>query len=239
MKLALLGYGKMGKEIEQIALQRNHEITLIIDVNNKQDFTVENLNKCDVAVDFSIPESAFDNILKCFEARLPIVCGTTGWLYKYDEVVDLCKKQDGCFFYASNFSLGMNIFFKLNNYLARIMENFSSYDVEIEETHHIQKLDAPSGTAITLAEGILNNMTRKNTWKLGNTENETELKIDAIRKDTVPGIHTISYDSAVDFIEITHSAKNRQGLALGAIMAAEFIKGKTGVYGMEQMLKID
>jgi 4-hydroxy-tetrahydrodipicolinate reductase len=238
MKIALLGYGKMGKEIEQLALQRNHEIKLIIDVNNKQDFTVDNLKKCDVAIDFSIPESAFDNILKCFEAGLPIVCGTTGWMSKFEEAVDLCKKNDGCFFYASNFSLGVNIFFKLNNYLAQIMDKFPAYDVEMEETHHIQKLDAPSGTAISLAEGILKNLTRKKSWKLGNTDNESELKIDAIRKDTVPGIHTIVYDSAVDYIEITHSSKNRKGLATGAMMAAEFIKGKKGVYGMEQMLNI-
>jgi len=239
MNIALIGYGKMGKEIEKIAIARNHKITLIIDINNIADLNIENLSKADVAIEFTTPHTAIDNYLKCFEAGIPVVSGTTGWLQRYDEVITLCKKYNSAFFYASNFSLGVNIFFKLNAYLARIMNKYDNYNVEIEEIHHTQKLDAPSGTAITLANDIIKNITRKQKWELNTEDKINNLNIRAIRQDAIPGIHTIKYESEVDFIQITHSAKNRQGLALGAVMAAEFIKNKKGIFSMNDLLKFD
>jgi 4-hydroxy-tetrahydrodipicolinate reductase len=236
MKIALLGYGKMGKEIENIALGRNHTIVLKIDINNCSELTIENLRKADVAIDFSFPDSAYENIMKCFEADIPIVCGTTGWLDKFGEVENYCKKNKKTFFYASNYSLGANILFKLNKYLAEIMNRFQSYNPSMTEIHHIHKLDAPSGTAITLAEGIIEKIERKNSWELNSESSGQNLKIEAIREGEVPGTHIIRYDSAVDYIEIKHLAKSRQGLALGAVMAAEYIKDKTGCFSMEHLM---
>ena len=237
MNIAILGYGRMGKEIEKIARQRNHNISLIIDINNQKDLTVENLNKCDVAIDFSIPATAYENITRCFEASVPIVSGTTGWLEKYDEVISLCKQKNGTFFYASNYSLGVNIFFNVNKKLAAIMNKFEEYDVTLDETHHTQKLDAPSGTAITLANDIIDELERKSKWELEEKDQKSSiLKVRAHRIENVPGIHQVTYDSDVDLIEIKHSAKSRQGFAFGAVLAAEFVHLKKGIYGMKDML---
>ncbi len=238
MNIALIGYGKMGKEIEKVAIARNHHVPVIIDINNTVDLSGDVLKKVNVAIEFSNPGSVVDNILKCFVANTPVVCGTTGWMEHFEYIRQQCLSGQHAFFYSSNYSLGMNIFFKLNQFLARVMNNFDQYEVEIEETHHIQKLDAPSGTAITLANDIIKSIERKNNWKLNTQEHEDELKINAIRRDTVPGIHTIKYESVNDFIEMTHSAKSRQGLALGAVLAAEFLIGKKGVYSMDDLLKI-
>lgn len=238
MKIALLGYGKMGKQIEQIALTRGHTVPLKIDVDNQDEKTPEHLQKVDVVIDFSTPDSAYDNILTCFDANVPVVCGTTGWLDKKSEIEKLAKDTNQSFFWASNFSLGVNIFFRVNEYLAKIMNQYPDYDVAMEETHHTAKLDAPSGTAITLAEKILANLDRKNQWELDGTK-DTTLGISAIRKDDVPGIHKITYDSEVDFIEFVHSAKSRKGFALGAVLAAEFIVDKKGVFSMNDLLKLE
>ena len=237
MKIALLGYGKMGREIEKIAIDRNHTIELTIDINNSSDFTIENLKKCDVAIDFSFPDSAYNNIATCFKAGIPIVSGTTGWLDKYDEIIDMCSEYNGTFFYSSNYSLGVNIFFNVNKHLAGLMNRFNNYDVHVEETHHTQKLDAPSGTAISLANDIIEKIDRKEKWELDHMQNDKSiLKIKAHRIENVPGDHVIRYDSPIDFIEIKHSAKNRKGLALGAVLAAEFIKDKKGVFSMKDLL---
>lgn len=239
MKIALIGYGKIGREIEKILLERNHEVTLKIDIDNLQNFSLQNLRNADVAIDFSTPDSAFNNIIKCFEAGIPIVCGTTGWLDKYDEVIKTCRKQNGTFFYASNYSIGVNLFFKLNNYLAELMNKHNEYNVEIEEIHHVHKLDAPSGTAISLAEGIINKLDRKENWKLNESKEKNTLCIQAKRENEVPGIHKIKYDSDVDYIEIVHTAKSRKGFAYGAVLAAEFISDKKGVFSMEDIMKTD
>lgn len=238
MKIALLGYGKMGKEIEKLAISRKHEVPLIIDINNTGDLTSENLKKVDVAIDFSIPKSAYENIIKCFNANTPIVSGTTGWMDKFDEVKKLCKDKNQTFFYASNYSLGVNIFFKLNERLAEIMNHFNNYDVSMTELHHIHKLDAPSGTAISLADGIIKNIDRKKQWTLLPKKAEDAVVIEAIRKDEIPGTHIIKYDSAVDYIEIAHYAKSRQGFVLGAMVAAEFIHGKKGFFNMDDVLNL-
>lgn len=238
MKIALIGYGKMGKEIEQIALERNHTIPLIIDINNIQDLTPENLRKVDVAIEFSKPETAVSNIRACFKASTPVVSGTTGWQEHFETIKTECLSGNNTLFYASNYSVGVNIFFRVNQFLARIMNSFPEYAVSMEETHHTQKLDAPSGTAITLAEDILKNIDRKSRWQLNGQDDDQSMMIRAVRRDTVPGIHTITYDSAVDFIEIKHDAKNRKGFALGAVVAAEFIMNKKGVFSMDDLLKI-
>jgi 4-hydroxy-tetrahydrodipicolinate reductase len=237
MKIALLGYGKMGKEIEKSALERNHKLVLIIDVNNQHEFTVDNLKKVDIAIDFSTPDSAYNNILKCFGAGIPVVCGTTGWLDKYEEVKTLCEQHHHTFFYASNFSLGVNIFFALNKHLARIMDNLTAYDVKVKEIHHIHKVDAPSGTAITIAKDLISALHRKQKWELNKASDNTVINITAVREGEVPGTHIITWDSPVDCIEITHAAKSRKGFALGAILAAEFIKDKTGIFSMADLVK--
>lgn len=237
MKIALIGYGKMGKAIEQIAIARGHEIVSIIDINNPDGFTSESFKRADVAIEFTTPATAYTNYLKAFEAGVPVVSGTTGWLDKLGDIKEFCEKEGKTFFYASNFSIGVNIFFALNKYLAKVMNNFPSYDVKLTETHHIHKLDAPSGTAITLAEGILEEVDRKDRWTLGKEEQASDLPIYAIREGEVPGIHEIVYDSEVDYISIKHDAKSRQGFALGAVVAAEFTVGKQGFLGMEDMLK--
>lgn len=238
MKIALIGYGKMGKEIEKIAVDRGHEIVLKIDITNPQDLSIKNLQQADVAIEFTIPSSAVNNYKLCFEAGIPVVSGTTGWLDRQPEVFENCKKLDGTFFYASNFSLGVNIFFSLNKKLAALMANLDEYKIGITEIHHTHKLDAPSGTAITLAEGIMENIPVKTKWVNQETENNDELEIHSERIGEIPGTHTIKYDSEVDFIEITHSAKNRKGLAFGAVLAAEFSNEKKGVLTMNDLLNI-
>jgi 4-hydroxy-tetrahydrodipicolinate reductase len=238
MKIALIGYGKMGKEIEKIALDRGHEIVLKIDITNPEDLTIANLQKADVAIEFTIPSSAVSNYKLCFEAGIPVVSGTTGWLERLPEVHQLCKTLNGTFFHTTNFSLGMNIFFALNQKLAELMANRSEYTIEMKEIHHTQKLDAPSGTAITLAEGILKNIPQKKSWVNHSTSQTDELGIISVREGQVPGTHSINYDSEVDYIEITHCAKSRKGLAFGAVLAAEYSFGKKGILSMNDMLNI-
>ena len=237
MKIALIGYGKMGKTIEQIALNRGHQIVSIVDINNPEEFQSANFKSADVAIEFTTPATAFDNYMKSFAAGVPVVSGTTGWLDRIGEIKEKCEKEGKTFFYASNFSIGVNIFFALNKYLAKIMNNFPSYTISMTETHHIHKLDAPSGTAITLAEGIIENVDRKDRWTLETAEQPTDLPIHAIREGEVPGIHEVTYESDVDYISIKHDAKSRAGFALGAVVAAEFTAGTKGFLGMDDMLK--
>lgn len=237
MNIALIGYGKMGHEIEKIAKERGHNIVAIIDVSNTDEFDSPAFKSADVAIEFSIPASALDNYRRCFAANVPVVAGTTGWLEHMDEVKKACEENNQTFFYASNYSLGVNIFFVLNKYLARMMNDYPDYNVNIEEIHHIHKLDAPSGTAITLAEGIIENIDRKNHWNLEKEEKNTDLVIHSVREGEVPGIHEIVYESEADIISIKHDSKNRKGLALGAVIAAEFTKGKKGFLGMNDLLK--
>jgi len=238
MNIALIGYGKMGKAIEKLALSKGHKITLKITDTNIDEFTVGHLKKSDVAIEFTSPNVAFKNINLCFDAGIPVVSGTTGWLDKYDELKERCKTEKHSFFYASNFSLGVNIFFKLNQQLARIMNMFEDFDVSINETHHIHKLDAPSGTAITIAQGIISEIERKQYWKAEKAENNTQISIKSLREGENPGEHTVIYDTKVEKIKITHESKNRDGLAQGALLAAEFIIGKTGIFGMDDLLNI-
>jgi 4-hydroxy-tetrahydrodipicolinate reductase len=238
MKIAIIGYGKMGKEIERIALDRGHEIVLKIDVTNPDDLSVSNLQKADVAIEFTTPDSAVENYKLCFKAGIPVVSGTTGWLSHKQEVYQICENLNGTFFYASNFSLGVNIFFVLNKKLAELMAKQKEYQVEMTEIHHTQKLDAPSGTAITLAEGIMENIPELKSWVNHSTSQDNELGIISEREGQVPGTHIIKYDSEVDYIEITHCAKNRKGLAFGAVLAAEFSFGKKGILTMNDMLNI-
>lgn len=237
MKIALIGYGKMGREIEKIAIARGHQIVSTIDMDNESDFDSEAFKSADVAIEFSSPKSALNNYRRAFAANVPVVSGTTGWLEQLDEVKNSCEKEGKTFFYASNFSLGVNIFFALNNYLAKIMNQYPDYDVKMEEVHHIHKLDAPSGTAITLAEGVLDNIDRKTGWKLEKADSDKDLVIHAIRQGEVPGIHEIIYESEADIISIKHDAKSRKGFAFGAVLAAEFTAGKKGFLGMGDMLK--
>ena len=232
MNIALFGYGKMGKMIEKIALKRNHHIVAKIDL----DATDINFSEIDVAIDFSMPNAAFGNIKNCLEHKVPIISGTTGWLQDYQKAVELCEKNNGAFIYASNFSLGVNLFFELNSCLAKLMATQDQYQVTMEEIHHTQKLDAPSGTAITLAEGVLDN-TNYTNWKLDNA-GDKEIPITAKRIADTPGTHTVSYKSEVDSIEIKHTAHNREGFALGAVIAAEWIVGKTGVFTMKDVLNL-
>lgn len=229
----------MGKEIEKVAHERNHEISLVIDIDTRDKFTTENLSKCDVAIEVTVPESAYNNILRCFEANLPVVSGTTGWIDKLEDIKKRCESGQQSFLYASNFSIGVNIFFALNKYLARIMNRFGDYSPSIEETHHIHKKDAPSGTAITLGEDIIKESNKIKSWKLNTKVDDTTLPIIAKREDEVPGTHNIMYDSDVDNIEIVHQAKSRAGFALGAVLAAEFLHGKKGFYRMNDLLKLE
>ena len=233
MKIALLGYGKMGKVIEQIAVERGHEIVLKKSSSN----TFEGLKDADVAIDFSIPTTAVNHITECFNTNIPVICGTTGWLEHYNAMEALCKQKNGSFIYASNFSLGVNVFFELNNHLAKIMNNLKQYQVSMEEIHHTQKLDAPSGTAITLANGIIESSSYIN-WILENPK-ENELHIEAKRIENVPGTHSVFYDSNVDQIEIKHTAHSREGFALGAVVAAEWLVGKKGVFTMKDVLQLN
>lgn len=232
MKIALLGYGRMGKEIEKIAVSRGHEIVLKKDAGD-----IVDINLADVAIDFSVPTSAFENITDCINNQVPVISGTTGWLNKYDDAVALCEEKKGAFIYASNFSLGVNIFFELNKQLAKMMSNLEDYSISMEEIHHTKKLDAPSGTAITLADGIIENSSNEK-WELGEKSSENSIPIVAKRIPEVPGTHTVWYESEVDTIEIKHTAHNRKGFALGAVVAAEWIFGKTGVFNMKDVLNI-
>ncbi len=242
MKIALLGYGKMGQTIERIAIERGHQIVLKKDEFN----TYEGLSDADVAIDFSIPAVAVSNISNSFNANVPVISGTTGWLEHYEEMVSLCKEKNGGFISSSNFSLGVNLFFGLNEYLAKIMSKFDSYNVEMEEIHHTQKLDAPSGTAISLAKGVIENSDYSN-WTLetpapndpSDSEQVKQIHIEAKRIGDVPGTHTVTYNSTVDSIEIKHTAHNREGFALGAIIAAEWIVGKHGVFTMKDVLELN
>lgn len=227
----------MGKEIEQILIARGHTIPLIIDLNNTNDLDAAHLKEIDVAIEFTTPSTAYGNVVKCLEAGVPVVCGTTAWLDKLPQVEQLCKEKNGAFFYASNYSIGVNIFFEINRRLAQLMNRFGEYDVTIEETHHTQKKDAPSGTAVTLAEGILENLDRKQKWVCGTTTVPEELEVVAIRRSVVPGTHTVTYESDVDSLSITHMAKSRRGFALGAVLAAEFLYGKTGIFSMKDLMK--
>lgn len=232
MKIALLGYGKMGKVIERIALERGHEI--VLRKGSADNF--DGLLEADIAIDFSVPSSAVTHISECLNNNIPVISGTTGWLENYSNMVNLCEKQNGSFIYGSNFSLGVNIFFELNEYLAKMMKNLSDYNVSMEEIHHTQKLDAPSGTAISLAEGIIKNTDYKN-WTLDEASTN-EIYIDAKRIENIPGTHSIFYDSKVDQIEIKHTAHNREGFALGSVIAAEWLLGKKGVFTMKDVLGI-
>jgi 4-hydroxy-tetrahydrodipicolinate reductase len=232
MKIALLGYGRMGKEIEKIAISRGHEIVIKKDVDDEIEITL-----ADVAIDFSVPNSAFNNISNCLNNNVPIISGTTGWLENYKDAVALCKEKKGAFIYASNYSLGVNIFFELNKQLAKMMNTIEGYNISMEEIHHTLKLDAPSGTAITLAEGIIENSS-KNNWELGEKTSEENIAIVAKRIPDVPGTHTVWYESKVDTLEIKHTAHSRKGFALGAVIAAEWIADKTGVFSMKDVLNI-
>ena len=233
MKIALLGYGKMGKVIERIALERGHKIVLKKD----HDSSFEGLENTDVAIDFSVPDSAVENISECLNKDIPVISGTTGWLADYPKMVELCNAKNGSFIYGSNFSLGVNVFFELNEYLAKMMANLKQYKVSMEEIHHTQKLDAPSGTAITLAEGVIKHTDYAN-WTL-ETPISNEIHIEAKRIENVPGTHSIFYDSEVDQIEIKHTAHSREGFALGAVVAAEWLVGKKGVFTMKDVLGLN
>lgn len=238
MKVAIIGYGKMGHEIEQILLERDIKPFLIIDMENSDDLNSEKLAEADVAIEFTTPGTAYDNIKRCIDAGVPVVAGTTGWLERYDEIVEYCKEKNGAFFYASNYSIGVNLMFYINEKLASLMNDFPQYDVTINEVHHTQKKDAPSGTAITLAEGILEGCKHKKSWHLGTTNNPQKLEVTAQRRSIVPGTHTVVWDSEMDKITIEHEAKSRRGFALGAVTAAEFMVGKRGFYSMKDLLKI-
>jgi len=236
MRIVLIGYGKMGKEIERIAIDRGHQIVSKIDIENPDDLISLTNKEVDVAIEFSNPVSAFSNIMKCIEKQIPIVCGTTGWLEKKDEVEKATQSFDSTFFYASNYSIGVNLFFKLNKQLAKLMQPHAGYDIYTNEIHHIEKKDSPSGTAITIAEGIMSQYPNKNKWVNNEIPGADEIAIWSQRESTKPGTHTVKYISKVDQIEVTHEAFSREGFALGAVIAAEWILGKKGVLGMDDML---
>jgi len=249
MKIALLGYGKMGKIIEKIAVDRGHEIVLKIDYDNQPELTVENLQKADVAIEFSTPGTVLNNIAYCFNATVPVVVGATGWYAQIPQVKQQCEVKNSTLIYASNFSVGVNIFFHINRVLAKLMKNYNYYDVQVEEIHHTQKLDSPSGTAITIAEGIIENLDTKNEWvniltddgsqSAGKQIKSDQLLIESFRIENVPGTHTVIYDSEVDMLEFKHTAHNRNGFALGAVMAAEWVKDKKGFYTVQDMFNFN
>lgn len=235
MNIALIGYGKMGKEIEKIALSRNHKIGLKINKDNANLFTAEMLKDIDVAIEFSTPETVVNNINTCFNANVPIVVGTTGWYNQFNEIEKKCLSSNQSLFYATNYSIGVNLFMKINSYLAELMNNYPNYNVSMEEIHHIHKLDKPSGTAITLAEQIISKISSKKNWSI--TENsQDKLFIKDVREGEVPGTHIVKYQSAIDDVEIMHKAHNRQGFALGAVIASEFLKDKKGIYNMSNII---
>lgn len=238
MKIALIGYGKMGKIIERIARERGHEIVCVIDVDNRDDFDSPAFRSADVAIEFTVPQVAVSNYRRAFASGVPVVSGTTGWTEQLPELKAEIEKGGHTLFWSSNFSLGVNVFMAVNRYLAELMNRFPQYDVEMTEVHHTQKLDAPSGTAITLAEGVLEKLDRKKAWVKETASASDELAIKSVREGQVPGIHTVRYESAVDSITITHDAKSREGFALGAVIAAEFTVGKKGLLGMEDLMKM-
>ncbi len=238
MNIALVGYGKMGKAIEAIAVERGHNIVLKITSANKSDLTLLKSNHVDVAIEFTNPDVAPENVLQCLNAGVSTVCGSTGWYNQLDEVLKVNAASNTALLYASNFSVGVNIFFEVNKYLAKLMNTQPDYNVAMEETHHTQKKDAPSGTAITLAEQILEQLKRKDNWVLGSTQQKNELGIEAHRIENVPGTHVVTYSSEIDEIEIRHTAHNRKGFAMGAVLAAEYIHGKSGVFSMKDVLGI-
>jgi 4-hydroxy-tetrahydrodipicolinate reductase len=236
MRIALIGYGKMGKVIESIALSKHHQIVLKIDIGNPQDFTKANLQKADVAIEFTRPDAAVENIKKCLEFGVPVVIGTTGWLQELDNIQKICQKKDGAMLWASNFSIGVNIFFEMNRYLAQMMNHAPQYEVTTEEIHHTHKLDAPSGTSITIAQDLIAILDKKQSWVNHSSKNPNELEIISKRIDPAPGTHTINYHSNVDSIEIKHTAHSREGFAAGAVAAAEWLVGKKGCFQMRDML---
>ncbi|WP_118973319.1 4-hydroxy-tetrahydrodipicolinate reductase [Taibaiella koreensis] len=236
MNIALIGYGKMGKAIEQVALQRGHQVILRIGRQNREEFSRENLVMADVAIEFTSPESAPDNVLHCLDAGVPVICGSTGWNDRLYLAKEKCAVSNGAFLQASNFSIGVNIFFEINKQLASLMNDWPEYEVSIEETHHTAKKDAPSGTAITLAEQVIDNLERKKHWQLDAPSGEEVLPIKALREDEVPGTHRVHYRSAIDDIEIAHTAHSREGFALGAVLAAEFIRHRKGIFTMSDVL---
>ena len=249
MNIALLGYGKMGKIIEKIATDRKHTIVLKIDYDNQHELTSENLKKADVIIEFTTPGSVLSNIQHCFDAHVPVVVGTTGWYEHLDEIKENCERGNHTLLYATNFSIGVNIFFHINRKLAKLMNNYPYYDVQVEEIHHTQKLDSPSGTAITIAEGIIDNLDNKKHWvnvlsAEGNNTDDSDIKgdeilIESFRIDNVPGTHTVIYDSEVDSIEFKHTAHNRNGFALGAVLAAEWLHNKKGFFSVDAMFDFD
>jgi 4-hydroxy-tetrahydrodipicolinate reductase len=238
MRIALVGYGKMGKIIENIALNRGHQISARVNIENYTDIQAINRENTDVAIEFTQPESVIENLKTLFKGQIPVVCGTTGWLKHKPEMDALCLANDTAFFYASNYSIGVNIFFKLNEYLARVMQKYPEYQVKIEEIHHTEKKDAPSGTAITLAEGIIKNYPSLKNWINEESQNKADLSIISRREPQVPGTHTIEYQSPIDLIEIKHLAHSREGFATGAVLAAEWLKDKKGIFGMDDMLAV-
>jgi 4-hydroxy-tetrahydrodipicolinate reductase len=236
MKIALIGYGKMGKAIEEIAISKGHEIVLKIDIQNSHEFTKEHIQKADVAIEFTGPHSAYENVKKCLELGIPVVSGSTGWLDKWDEIKMLCASNNGCLIYSSNYSIGVNLFFEVNKHLAKLMEPYDSYDVAMVELHHTEKKDAPSGTAISLAEQILSNLGRKKQWVNEPSLTPSDLVISSERIDPAPGTHTVTYSSAIDTIQIVHTAHTRKGFASGAVLAAEFANKKSGIFNMKDVL---
>jgi 4-hydroxy-tetrahydrodipicolinate reductase len=236
MRIALIGYGKMGKMIEEIAMERGHEIVLKIHIDNTEEFTQENISKADVAIEFTGPDSAYENVKKCLDYGVPTVSGSTGWNTKLSSIKEHCLNINGSFLHTSNFSIGVNIFFEVNKLLATLMNAQPDYEVTLKEIHHTAKLDAPSGTAVSLAEQILSNLSRKKLWVNRDAQKEEELSIISERIDPAPGTHFVKYTSEIDDIEIIHTAHNRKGFALGAVLAAEFIANKKGVFNMQQVL---
>jgi len=236
MKIALVGYGKMGRAIEAVALERGHEIALKIDLDNLDELNTAHLSRAEVAIEFTGPHSAFSNVMACLEAGVPVVCGSTGWLEKFEEAKNYCLAHGGALLYASNFSVGVNIFFEVNKRLAALMEPHPEYDVAVTEIHHTQKKDAPSGTAISLAEQILDNIHRKKRWVNHTSDDPGELEIISDRIDPAPGTHKVLYSSPIDDLEIIHTAHNRTGFATGAVLAAEFVRNKKGIFGMKDVL---
>lgn len=237
MKIAIIGYGRMGKEVEAVAHEKGHYIQARIDNARDWDQQADVLRNADVAIEFSIPQNAVSNILKCFDLNLPVVCGTTGWTAQMDQIKEICLKKNQSFIYAPNFSVGVNVFFETNKHLAKQMKNFRDYEISIEEAHHILKLDAPSGTAIRLANDIAEEIDHKKGWSGNQNAGAEEIGITSIREGSIPGVHTVLYESPFDSIEITHKAKSRKGFAVGAMMAAEWIADKKGFFGMSDFLK--
>ena len=236
MKIALIGYGKMGKAIEEIAVSRGHSIVLKVTIDNLEDNTIPKIGAADVAIEFTGPESARDNIIRCFDAGVPVISGSTGWLSHLEEVRGYCGQKNGAFLYASNFSIGVNIFFEVNRRLAALMAPHPEYEPRITEIHHTEKRDSPSGTAISLADQILGKIRRKKEWVNHISDNLDDLEILSERVDPAPGTHIVEYGSAIDTIKITHTAHNRRGFAMGAVLAAEFIAGKKGLFTMSEVL---